>query len=131
MKLPENPNIDWLKKFMSELNINSDRVIRDMCYKEFFNAYPDYIELAKKIIEESNGSKSIYAFNMYKCGVVDIEWLKNIINIDTDTKENNMLYILNKIKDKDEDLHTKYEEISKTKTEKQLNMIMIEKLGGV
>lgn len=130
MKLPENPNISWLKKTMSELFLNYDRVTDDMCFKEVFNAYPEYINIAKKVIEESTGPISFYAYKMYKENVVDLEWLKSIIEKDEYSNENNLLYIMNKVKDLDEEINNKFNLIASSKSEKELNVILNNSLGG-
>jgi len=131
MKLPDNPTIGWLKRLMKELNLNSDRVIEDMCYKEFFEAYPDYVPVAMNLIEKSDGPKSFYAYNMYKHGIVTIAWMKKMIEEDNYSKENNLLYVLNKLKDEDDDINNKYEQLLQKKTDLQLNKILNEHLGGI
>jgi len=125
--LPENPNIPWLKNTMRELGLNSDRVTDDMCFAEFFKAYPEYIPAAKRLVERSEGAKALFAVRMYEAGVVDADWTDFIIATDTTTHVNTLILLASKIKDKDVILSSRYSELASEKSETELASI----LGGL
>mgnify|MGYP001277016932 FL=1 len=106
--LPENPNIPWLKNTMRELGLNSDRVIDDMCFREFFAAYPEYVSVAKRLVERSDGAKALFACRMFEAGVVSEKWADEMIISDTDTHINNVLHFLDKVKSGNETLENRY-----------------------
>jgi hypothetical protein len=112
MRLPENPNIPWLKQTMRELGLNCDRVIDDMCYGELAAAYPEYVGLAKRYVETADGPRAMYALKMFGAGVVDDKWTDEIIAADTDTHKNNVLHFLEKVKDKSDVLQLRYEALT-------------------
>ncbi len=122
--LPENPNIPWLKNTMRELGLNSDRVTDDMCFAEFFKAYPEYVAAAKRLVDRSEGAKALFAVRMFEAGVVDAEWTDAIIATDSATHVNTLILLTSKIKDRDVILASRYSELASQKTEAQLESIL-------
>jgi hypothetical protein len=110
--LPENPNIPWLKNTMRELGLNYDRVTDDMCFAEFFKAYPEYVAAAQRLVERSDGARALFACRMFESGAVDEKWADEMITMDTDTHINNVLHFLGKVKNGNEVLENRYNVLS-------------------
>ncbi len=110
--LPENPNIPWLKNTMRELGLNYDRVTDDMCFVEFFRAYPEYIPAAKRLVERSDGAKALFACRMFEALAVDEKWTDEMITSDTDTHINNVLHFVGKVKNGNDVLENRHNILS-------------------
>jgi hypothetical protein len=70
----------WARDVINSLGGNTSRVTKTWCYEDFYNAFPEFTDIFKKICEDTTqGYPSILASKMYECGSVDLDWVMSIV----------------------------------------------------
>ena len=84
--LPQNVNMPWVIRTMRRLGIENRGVCRLWCYKEFFMAYPDFLEPVLKFLENNTtGNPSLVVLHLRIADLINDEYAENFIANDTTT----------------------------------------------
>lgn len=86
VKLPHLVTMPWVIKTLRKLGIENRGVCRLWCYKEFFMAYPEYLQDTLTFLENTTtGNPSLVVLHLHTAGLVDDEYAATFIANDTTT----------------------------------------------